>query len=124
LPCLALVSGRQAASIALDADADPGVRRAAADLAEDAFRVTGVRLALMTGRPAGSDIVVVGVVDATITARYHAIGGGKWDRMMSQAHIGYTSWQTPPVQAMPGVQEVQPLTGKAIGVAVEGMESA
>ena len=57
-----LVSAGRAATIALDADADPGVRRAAADLAEDAFRVTGVRLGVTTAAPAGSDIVVVGVV--------------------------------------------------------------
>jgi hypothetical protein len=44
--------------------------------------------------------------------------------MMSQVRIGYTYWQQPPVNAMPGVQQVQPLAGKAIGVAVEGSEGA
>ena len=49
-----LVSAGRAATIALDADVDPGVRRAATDLAEDAFRVTGVRLGVTTAAPAGS----------------------------------------------------------------------
>jgi len=62
--------------------------------------------------------------DAALTARYHALGGGRWNRMMSQTHLGYTYWQQPPVNAMPGVQEVQPVEGKALGVAIEGMESA
>jgi len=62
--------------------------------------------------------------DATVTARYHALGGGKWNHMMSQTHIGYTYWQQPPVQAMPGVQEVQPAAGQVLGVAVEGSEGA
>jgi hypothetical protein len=57
-----LVSAGRAATIALDVDVDPGVRRAATDLAEDAFRVTGIRLGVTTAAPAGSDIVVVAVV--------------------------------------------------------------
>jgi hypothetical protein len=62
--------------------------------------------------------------DAALTARYHALNGGKWNRMMSQVRIGYTYWQQPPVNAMPGVQQVQPLAGKAVGVAIEGSEGA
>ncbi|KRG43246.1 hypothetical protein ARC20_00615 [Stenotrophomonas panacihumi] len=44
--------------------------------------------------------------DAALTARYHALEGGKWDGMMTQQHIGYTSWQQPDVQAMPPVRHV------------------
>ncbi len=44
--------------------------------------------------------------DRDLTARYHAIAGGKWDGMMSQVHIGYTSWNDPPVQQMPGVKRI------------------
>src|SRR6185436_10372838 len=62
--------------------------------------------------------------DAALTARYHALGGGRWNRMMSQTRIGYTYWQQPPVNAMPGVQQVQTLPGKAIGIAPEGSEIA
>jgi hypothetical protein len=44
--------------------------------------------------------------DAQITAAYHAVAGGKWDGMMSQVHIGYTSWNDPPVQQMPNMSRV------------------
>jgi hypothetical protein len=62
-----LVTAGKAAPILLDADADPGVRRAAGDLAEDMFRVTGRRPTLSTPLlqskdDAASDIVIVGVV--------------------------------------------------------------
>lgn len=39
--------------------------------------------------------------DAALTQRYHAMGGGKWNRMMSQSHIGYTAWNDPPENIMP-----------------------
>ncbi len=41
--------------------------------------------------------------DSLITLEYHQLGKGKWNHMMSQTHIGYTSWQQPPVQRMPAV---------------------
>jgi hypothetical protein len=44
--------------------------------------------------------------DAELTAIYHQVNGGKWDRMMSQTHIGYTYWQQPPVDVMPEVRQV------------------
>lgn len=44
--------------------------------------------------------------DAAITAEYHAISDGKWDGMMLQIHIGYTSWQQPASQEMPEVIRV------------------
>ncbi len=50
----------------------------------------------------------------------HKLAGGKWNHMMDQTHIGYTYWQEPPVNAMPAVTEVQPLSGARMGVAVEG----
>jgi beta-xylosidase len=31
------------------------------------------------------------------------LAGGKWDHMMDQTHIGYTSWQEPPHNVMPRV---------------------
>lgn len=48
--------------------------------------------------------------DAEITRAYHDLGGGKWDGMMSQIHIGYTIWQQPDEQLMP---EVMRVAGKA-----------
>ncbi len=44
--------------------------------------------------------------DAEITAAYHALAGGKWDAMMSQSHLGYTSWDDPDQDIMPEVRRV------------------
>jgi len=41
--------------------------------------------------------------DAEIKQRYHAIAGGKWNHMMDQMHIGYTSWHDEPQDIMPEV---------------------
>jgi hypothetical protein len=45
--------------------------------------------------------------DAMLTNTYHRVNGGKWDKMMSQTHIGYTTWQQPPVDVMPEVKRVE-----------------
>jgi len=45
--------------------------------------------------------------DAMLTHGYHSVNGGKWDKMMSQTHIGYTIWQQPPVDVMPEVKRVE-----------------
>ncbi|TWT31096.1 hypothetical protein KOR34_44700 [Posidoniimonas corsicana] len=47
-------------------------------------------------------------IDQQLTDRYHALEGGKWNHMMSQTHIGYTSWQEPRRQRMPDVRRVDP----------------
>lgn len=52
--------------------------------------------------------------DAALKNEYHHIAKGKWDHMMDQTHIGYTSWQQPDVDVMPKVVRVQPTSG--IGV--------
>jgi hypothetical protein len=44
--------------------------------------------------------------DSLITLEYHQLGGGKWNHMMSQTHIGYTYWQQPPFNSMPKVEYV------------------
>lgn len=44
--------------------------------------------------------------DSMITLEYHRLNNGKWNHMMSQAHIGYTYWQQPPRQRMPDVRYV------------------
>ena len=44
--------------------------------------------------------------DQEITDAYHALNGGKWNGMMLQTHIGYTSWQEPKQQIMPEVKRV------------------
>jgi len=62
--------------------------------------------------------------DEALVAQYHALGGGKWNHMMSQAHLGYTYWNQPTVNVMPPVSEVRLLKGSDMGVAVEGNEYA
>jgi hypothetical protein len=42
--------------------------------------------------------------DAEIAAQYHALSGGKWDGMMLQTHIGYTTWQQPDKDVMPEIK--------------------
>ncbi len=44
--------------------------------------------------------------DSLISVEYHNRNKGKWNHLMSQTHIGYTYWQQPPVNKMPGVQYV------------------
>jgi len=39
---------------------------------------------------------------------------------MDQTHIGYTFWNEPPLNAMPGVEQVQPLLGARMVVVPEG----
>lgn len=46
--------------------------------------------------------------DRELAARYHQLGGGKWNHMMAQTHIGYSGWQQPDSDAMPEVRRVTP----------------
>lgn len=55
--------------------------------------------------------------DADIAAAYHAMGGGRWNHMMSQTHIGYTYWQQPEVQTPPATAEINVPQAAAMGVA-------
>lgn len=58
--------------------------------------------------------------DQELSDRYHQLGGGKWNHMMSQTHIGYTHWQQPDVQVMPEVSEIELSEQAETGVAIEG----
>ncbi|MBB4724182.1 glycosyl hydrolase 115 family protein [Xanthomonas euvesicatoria] len=44
--------------------------------------------------------------DRTLTQRYHAINGGKWDGMMNQVHMSYVIWNDPTQQSMPSISRV------------------
>lgn len=45
--------------------------------------------------------------DSILSFQYnHELANGKWNHMMDQTHIGYTYWQQPPVNKMPGVKYV------------------
>ncbi len=54
----------------------------------------------------------------------HAMSGGKWNHMMDQTHIGYTSWQDPKTNIMPELTELKVPQPASLGVAIEGSESA
>lgn len=63
--------------------------------------------------------------DGRLSAYYNNdMAGGKWRNMMSDNHIGYTTWQIPQANALPPLQRVEPLDVPAMGVAAEGMEEA
>ncbi|MBE7220318.1 MAG: glycosyl hydrolase 115 family protein, partial [Caulobacteraceae bacterium] len=44
--------------------------------------------------------------DGELTARYHAINGGKWAGMMAQVHMNYVIWKDPTQQTMPSISRV------------------
>jgi Gylcosyl hydrolase family 115 C-terminal domain len=54
----------------------------------------------------------------------HTLAGGKWNHTMDQTHIGYTTWQQPPKNAMPKVIRIDVPTDAALGVAIEGATAA
>ena len=54
----------------------------------------------------------------------HTLAGGKWNHMMDQTHIGYTSWQQPESNAMPAVVTLEMPEPADMGVAVEGSAAA
>lgn len=61
-------------------------------------------------------------IDSMLSVQYHTIANGKWNGMMTQTHIGYTTWSDPKTNIMPKVNIVN-AKGKAIpGVIVEGKD--
>ncbi|MDQ0638386.1 hypothetical protein QF042_001951 [Pedobacter sp. W3I1] len=48
------------------------------------------------------------------------IAGGKWNHMMDQVRIGYTSWNDPRKNIMPKTDEIQVPSKSDFGVAVDG----
>jgi hypothetical protein len=53
-----------------------------------------------------------------------AMSNGKWENMMSDIHIGYTSWDMPRENKLPEMKVVTPLAEPTMGVAIEGSEGA
>jgi hypothetical protein len=63
--------------------------------------------------------------DRELTSYYHhTLGRGKWNHMMDQTHLGYTSWNEPTKNVMPEVVELHPPPAASMGIAVEGSSSA
>jgi hypothetical protein len=65
--------------------------------------------------------------DAELARQYQQdVAGGKWNHMMAQTHIGYTSWKDPAINIMPAVRDTAEASAaqSALGVAVEGSAAA
>jgi hypothetical protein len=58
--------------------------------------------------------------NAALKKRYNVLGGGKWNHMMDEINLGYTYWQSPPVEVMPAVSDIRPNAGAEPAVALEG----
>lgn len=64
--------------------------------------------------------------DAELTRQYHEeLEEGKWNHMMSQTHIGFTSWNHPRVNVMPPVSYIHQKSSPQLGFSIEyGSEPA
>lgn len=60
--------------------------------------------------------------DIEYTNYYHKeLANGKWNHMMSQTHIGYTSWNQPDTNIMPNIIKYEPEIAESMGIAIEKM---
>jgi hypothetical protein len=62
--------------------------------------------------------------DQDLSDAFHQLADGKWNHMMAQTRIGYTSWKDPRTNILPALTEVTPVSGESLGVAIEGSEAA
>jgi len=61
--------------------------------------------------------------DAELSEYYNKkMTNGKWNHMMDQTHIGYTSWDNPPKNIMPEVKRIDVPAKADMAVAIEGSE--
>jgi len=58
------------------------------------------------------DVQAAFSADQAITKRYHSLLNNKWDRILSQTHIGYNNWQEPASNSLPRLSYT---TGSANG---------
>ncbi|KAK1780376.1 hypothetical protein QBC45DRAFT_391425 [Copromyces sp. CBS 386.78] len=59
--------------------------------------------------------------DSSITKRYHTLLNGKWDKILSQNHIGYNNWQEPGSQTLPKLSYTTSAAKNALmGVTAQG----
>ncbi|WP_406825560.1 glycosyl hydrolase 115 family protein [Pedobacter sp. KACC 23697] len=52
------------------------------------------------------------------------MAGGKWNHMMDQVRIGYTSWNDPKKNIMPKTDEIQVPSTSGFGVAIDGSSAS
>jgi endo-1,4-beta-D-glucanase Y len=63
--------------------------------------------------------------DAELSQYYNRkMANGKWDHMMDTTHIGYTSWNPPPKNNMPKVEEINVPAEAGMGIAIEGKSAS
>ena len=102
--------------------------KASAQVAELYITAGRNRLYAGQGRASANDLAAQArklfQTDANLSEQYnHRLADGKWDHMMDQTHIGYTSWNQPPSNNMPEVVELKLPTNAQMGVAIEGSAS-
>ena len=62
--------------------------------------------------------------DSLLTNYYHTkLANGKWNHMMAQTHIGYTSWQEPKNNVIPETKIIALANKAEAGIAIEGSEN-
>ncbi|MGB6384055.1 MAG: glycosyl hydrolase 115 family protein [Terriglobales bacterium] len=103
--------------------------RASAQVAELYMTVGKNQLYARQGRASTNDLAAQARTlfhaDAELSDYYNqTLAHGKWDHMMDQTHIGYTSWNQPSSNVMPQVAEIKLPVAAALGVAVEGSAAA
>ncbi len=79
------------------------------------------------GRAATNDLAakvkILFEKDAEYSRYYNeTLAGGKWNHMMDQTHIGYTTWQQPIENVMPEVKSIRVHDSSEMGVWLEGSE--
>ncbi len=63
--------------------------------------------------------------DRELIDHYHKeMADGKWNHIMSQTHIGYTSWNNPPIDKMPAISYLQVADNASLGYVVESGEES
>jgi len=63
--------------------------------------------------------------DSTISYYYNGVmAGGKWNHMMDQTHIGYTYWQQPDKNDLPGLKRIKVPAAAEMGIAIEGRSTS
>lgn len=80
------------------------------------------------GRAAANDyakqVKILFEKDSLLTNDYHTkLAGGKWNHMMAQTHIGYTSWQEPKTNVIPETKVIELPNKAEAGIAIEGSEN-
>ncbi len=101
--------------------------KACANLNELYYHVALNRLYASQGRSAtietGGKVRELYETDSLLSYHFnHILADGKWNHMMDQTHIGYTYWQQPPANRMPGITDITLPEQAEMRIAVEGSE--